>query len=186
MHRCRNSKKILPGYLHGSYHGSTHALVARIDHNVEEFDCRYCNSQDQYKIRPDDFSPDKLTQSHRCSRFCLPCFAHCLNNENKLSMEISCQLFWNEQYKLVNNYVWETHIAVELEAYQQGLKCPYCLARCQDHQDPWWEAYPHKNHTSCKVASQFGQPKSITWWVLRWIFFVSKLSWSSKPILSKT
>ena len=85
--------KILPGYLHGSYRSSTRALVARIDHNVEEFDCRYCNSQDQYKIRPDDFSPDKLTRSHRCSGFCLPSSAHSLKNENKLSMEISCQLF---------------------------------------------------------------------------------------------
>ena len=44
--------KILPGYLHGSYRSSTCALVARIDHNVEEFDCRYCNSQYQYKIWP--------------------------------------------------------------------------------------------------------------------------------------
>ena len=31
--------KILPGYLQRSYRGSTHALVARIYHNVEEFDC---------------------------------------------------------------------------------------------------------------------------------------------------
>ena len=67
--------------------------MARIDHNVEEFDCRYCNSQDQYKIRPDDFSPDKLIRSHRCSGFCLPSSAHSLKNENKLSMEISCQLY---------------------------------------------------------------------------------------------
>ena len=118
--------------------------MARIDHNVEEFYNRYCNSQDRYKIRPDEFSPYKLTQSHRCSRFCLPCSAHCLNNQNKLSMKISCQLFWNKQYKLVNNYVWETHIAAESEAHQQGPKCPYCLPRCQDHQDPWWQAYPHK------------------------------------------
>ena len=79
--------------------------MARIDHNVEEFDCRYCNSQDQYKIRPDDFSPDKLIQSHQCSGFCLPSSAHSLKNDNKLSMEISCQLFLNEQYKLVNNSV---------------------------------------------------------------------------------
>ena len=93
MHGCRNSKKILPGYLHGSYRSSTRALVARIDHNVEEFDCRYCNSQDQYKMRPDDFSPDKLIRSLRCSRFCLPSSAHSLKNENKLSMETSCQLF---------------------------------------------------------------------------------------------
>ena len=106
-------------------------------------------------MRSDDFSPDKLIMRHRCSRFCLPCFAHCLNNQNKLSMKISCQLLWNEQYKLANNYVWETHIAVELEAYQQGPKCPYCLARCQDHQDPWWQAYPRKNHTSCKVLPNF-------------------------------
>ena len=42
--------KILPGYLHGSYRSWTHALVARIDHNVEEFDSRYCNSQDHYKM----------------------------------------------------------------------------------------------------------------------------------------
>ena len=79
--------------------------MARIDHNVEEFSNRYCNSQDQYKMRPVGFSPDKLTQSNRCSRFYLPCSAHCLNNESKLSMEIRCQLFLNEQYKLVNNYV---------------------------------------------------------------------------------
>ena len=26
---------------------------------------------------------------------------------------------------------------VKSEAYKQGPKCPYCLARCQDHQDPW-------------------------------------------------
>ena len=87
MHECRNSKKILPWHLHGCYRSSTRALVARTDHNVEEFDNRYCNSQDQYKMRPDDFSPDKLTQSHRCSRFCLPSSAHSLKNENKLSME---------------------------------------------------------------------------------------------------
>ena len=67
--------------------------MARIDHNVEEFDCRDCNSQYQYKIRPDDFSPDKLIRSHRCSGFCLSSSAHSLKNENKLSMEISCQLF---------------------------------------------------------------------------------------------
>ena len=86
--------KILPGYLHGSYRSSTRALVARIDHNVEEFDCRLCNSQDQYKMRPDDFfSPYKLIRSHRCSGFCLPSSAHSLKNENKLSMEIRCQLF---------------------------------------------------------------------------------------------
>ena len=91
MHGCRNSKK--------SYQGISievtveRALVARIDHNVEEFDCRYCNSQDQYKMRSDDFSPYKLIWSHRCSGFCLPSSAHSLKNENKLSMEISCQLF---------------------------------------------------------------------------------------------
>ena len=86
-------EKILPGYLHGSYRSSTRALVARIDHNVEEFDCRYCNSQDKYKMRSDDFSPYKLIQSHQCSGFCLPSSAHYLKNQNKLSMEISCQLF---------------------------------------------------------------------------------------------
>jgi len=84
---------LLPGYLHGNYHGLTRALVAGIDHNVEEFDNRHCNSQGQYKMRPDDFYPDKLTQSHRCSRFYLPSSAHSLKNENKLSMELSCQLF---------------------------------------------------------------------------------------------
>ena len=47
MHGCRNSKKILLGNLHGCYRSSTRALVARIDHNVEEFDNRYFNSQDQ-------------------------------------------------------------------------------------------------------------------------------------------
>ena len=61
--------------------------MARIDHNVEEFDCRYCNSQYQYKMRSDAFSPDKLIRSHRCSGFCLPSSAHSLKNENKLSME---------------------------------------------------------------------------------------------------
>ena len=61
--------------------------MARIDHNVEEFDCRYCNSQDQYNMRPDDFSPDKLIRSLWCGRFCLPSSAHSLKNENKLSME---------------------------------------------------------------------------------------------------
>ena len=79
--------------------------MARIDHNVEEFDCRHCNSQDQYKMRSDDFSPYKLIRSHRCSGFCLPSSAHSLKNENKMSMEIRCQLFWNKQYKLLNNYV---------------------------------------------------------------------------------
>src|SRR3954465_13197290 len=93
MHGCRNSKKNLPGYLHGSYRSSTRALVARIDHNVEEFDCRYCNSQYHYKIQPDEFSPCNLTQSHRCSKFYLPSSAHSLILQNKLSMEISCQLF---------------------------------------------------------------------------------------------
>ena len=112
-------------------------------------------------MRPDDFSPDKLTQSHRYSRFCLPSSAHSLKNENKLSMEISCQLFWNNQYKLVNNYVWETYIAVELEAYQQGPKCPNCLSRCQDHQDPWWQAYLLENHTSWKVFPNPGNQNGI-------------------------
>ena len=59
--------------------------MAHIDHNVEEFDYRYCNSKDQYKTRSDDFSLDKLILSHRCSRFCLPSSAHSLKNENKLS-----------------------------------------------------------------------------------------------------
>ena len=93
MHGCHNSKNFLAGHLHGSYRGSTRALVAHIDHNVEEFDNRHCNSQLQYNMRPDDFSPDKLTQSHRCSWFCLPSFTHSLKNENKLLMEISYQLF---------------------------------------------------------------------------------------------
>ena len=150
-------------------------------------------------MRSDDFSPDKLILSHRCSRFCLPSSAHSLKNKNKLSVEIRCQLFWNKQYKLLNNYVWENHIAVEVEAYQQGPKCPYCLGRCQDHQDPWWQAYPHENHTSCKVLPNSGNQngdtlselcrftsKSIPWWVLRWFFFVSIHSRSSKSILSKT
>ena len=93
MHGCRNSKNILRGYLHRSYSGSTRALVARIDHNLVEYDNRYSNSQGQYKMRSDDFSPDKLIRSHRCSRFCLPSSAHCLKNENNLLMEISYQLF---------------------------------------------------------------------------------------------
>ena len=133
-------------YLQRSYRGSTHALVARIHHNLEEFDNSYCNSQEEYKMRSDDFSPYTLIRCHRCSGFYLPSSAQSLKNQNKLSMEISYQLFWNKQYKLVNNYVWETHIAVQSEAYQQGPKCPYCLARCQDHQGPWWQSYPHKNN----------------------------------------
>ena len=40
----------LPGYLHRSYRGSTRALVARIHHNLEEFDNRYCNSQKKSRI----------------------------------------------------------------------------------------------------------------------------------------
>ena len=68
-------------------------IMARVDHNVEEFDCRHCSSQDQYKMRSDNFSPYKLLRSYRCSGFCLPFFAHSLKNENKLSMETSCQLF---------------------------------------------------------------------------------------------
>ena len=67
--------------------------MARIHHNLEEFDNSYCNSQEDYKMRSDDFSPDKLILSHWCSRFCLPSSAHSLKNENKLSMEISCQLY---------------------------------------------------------------------------------------------
>ena len=59
--------------------------MARIDHNLEEYDNRYCNSQVQYKMRSDDFCPDKLIQSHRCSGFSLPSSAHCLKNENKVS-----------------------------------------------------------------------------------------------------
>ena len=86
MHGCRNSKKSYQG-IHSSYRSSTRALVARIDHNVEEFYNRYYNSKDQYKMRPDDFSPDKLVRSLRCSRFCIPSSAHSLKNENKLSME---------------------------------------------------------------------------------------------------
>ena len=66
--------------------------MARIHHNLEEFDNRYFNSQDKYKMRSDDFSPSKLIWSHQCSGFCLPCFAHSLKIQNKLSMEISCQL----------------------------------------------------------------------------------------------
>ena len=53
--------KTLPWHLHGCYRSSTRALVARIDHNVEEFYNIYCNSQDHYKMQPDEFSPDKLT-----------------------------------------------------------------------------------------------------------------------------
>ena len=109
----------------------------------------------------DDFSPYTLTWCHRCSGFYLPSSAQSLKNQNKLSMEISCQLFWNKQYKLINNYVWETHIAVESEAYQQGPKCPYCLAWCQDDQDPWWQSYPHKNHTFCKVLPNFGNQNGL-------------------------
>ena len=67
--------------------------MARIHHNLEEFDNSYCNSQEEYKMRSDDFSPYKLIRGHRCSEFCLPFSAHSLKNENKLSMEISCQLF---------------------------------------------------------------------------------------------
>ena len=67
--------------------------MARIHHNLEEFDNRYCNSQEKYNKQPDDFSPYKLIRSHQCSGFCLPSSAHSLKNENKLSMEISCQLF---------------------------------------------------------------------------------------------
>src|SRR4051812_1757096 len=93
MHGCRNSKKSYQGMSIVVTVVSTRTLVARIDHNVEEFDCRYCNSQDHYKIQPDDFSPCKLTQSHRCSKFYLPSSAHSLILQNKLSMEISCQLF---------------------------------------------------------------------------------------------
>ena len=85
--------KNLPGYLRRSYCGSTRALVARIHHNLEEFDNRYCNSQDKYNKRSDDFSPYKLIRSHQCSWFCLPSSAHSLKNENKLLMKISCQLF---------------------------------------------------------------------------------------------
>ena len=108
--------------------------MARIHHNLEDFNKKHCNSQFQYNMRPNDFSIDKLTQRHRCSWFCLPSSAHSLKNENKLSMEISCQLFWNKQYKLHNNYVWGTHISEELEAYQQEPKCPNYLGRCQGHQ----------------------------------------------------
>ena len=67
--------------------------MARIHHNLEEFDNSYCNPQEEYKMRSDDFSPGKLILSHRCSRFYLPSSAHSLKNENKLSTEISCQLF---------------------------------------------------------------------------------------------
>ena len=152
-----------------------------------------------YKMRSDDFSPYTLIRCHRCSGFYLPSSAQSLKNQNKLSMEISYQLFWNKQYKLVNNYVWETHIAVESEAYQQGPKCPYCLARCQDYQFAWWQSYPHENHTFCKVLPNFDNQNGLRFenyadllqnryhdGSLGVFFFVSKFSWSSKPILSKT
>ena len=61
--------------------------MARIHHNLEEFDNSYCNPQEEYKMRSDDFSPYKLIRSHRCSGFCLPSSAHSLKNENKLPME---------------------------------------------------------------------------------------------------
>ena len=68
--------------------------MARIHHNLEEFDNRYCNSQDKYNKRSDDFSPYKLIVLHHCSsRFCLQSSVHFLKNENKLSMEISCEIF---------------------------------------------------------------------------------------------
>ena len=67
--------------------------MAHIDHNVEEFADRYCNSQEKYNKQSDDFSPYKLIRSHQCSGFCLPSSAHSLKIQNKLSMEISYQLF---------------------------------------------------------------------------------------------
>ena len=67
--------------------------MARIHHNLEEFDNRYCNSQKKYNKQSDDFSPYKLIQSHQCSGFCSPSSAHSLKIQKKLSMEINCQLF---------------------------------------------------------------------------------------------
>ena len=67
--------------------------MARIHHNLEEFDNRYCKSQEKYNKQSDDFSPYKLIRSHQCSGFCLPSSAHSLKIQNKLSMEMSCQLF---------------------------------------------------------------------------------------------
>ena len=105
----------------------------------------------------DHLSPYKLIVLHHCSsRFCLPSSVHFLKNENKLSMEISCQIFWNKQYKLLNKYVWETHTVVELEACQQGPKWLYHFRQCQDHQDRRWEAYPHENHTPWKGLPNSG------------------------------
>ena len=77
--------------------------MAHIHHNLEEFDNRYCNSQKKYNKQSDDFSPYTLIRCHQSSGFYLPSSAQSLKNQNKLSMEISCQLFRNEQYKLVNN-----------------------------------------------------------------------------------
>ena len=133
--------------------------MARIDHNVEEFDCRYCNSQDQYKMRPDDFSPDKLIRNLRCSTFCLPSSAHSLKNENKLSMEISCQLFWNKQYKLLNNYVkltWERIGGVSTRTKIEGLS--YAIVGSPRSM---MTSNPHENHTSCKVLPNSGNQNGL-------------------------
>ena len=143
------------------------------------------------------FSPDKLIRSHRCSGFCLPSSAHCLKNENKLSMEIRCQLFWNKQYKLLNNYVkltwrknWRcihkdpnVHIVLldfritKIHGDKHTLIKTIHLAKYFPILQPKW--------VTLWALHRFNS-KSISWWVLRCIFFVSKFSWSSKPILSKT
>ena len=92
MNGCRNSKnltRVSPEKL--SWFNT--CTSGRIHHNLEEFDNSYCNSQEEYKMRSDDFSPYTLIRCHRCSGFYLPSTAQSLKNQNKLSMEISYQLF---------------------------------------------------------------------------------------------
>ncbi len=82
-------------------------------------------------------------------------------------MEISCQLFWNKQYKLLNNYVWGTHIAVELENSHSGRignvstrtqlsKLSWSMSgspRSKVRRIPSWKSY------ALESAFQFRQPK---------------------------
>ena len=65
--------------------------------------------QDPQAMKHNDLEISLLERNS--SRSCLPSAGHVCLNGNKLTIEISCQLFLNKQYQR-HEYGWETHIMV--------------------------------------------------------------------------
>jgi hypothetical protein len=78
-------------------------------------ECRKKNCLNKYEdpqaMKHNDLSPRSLVQPQNSSRSCLPSVGHVFLIRNKLSIEISCQLFLNKQYQR-HKYGWETYIMV--------------------------------------------------------------------------